>query len=627
MARTGYTVGSMKGRRLAGGEVSLIRFGYLLGLDATPEPYKAKSVAWVADHVQISVGVSNTREVVFSITARKPEERAFVELEHVLVSYRGKEIPEQLMRLIKARATRRLGPARMDQIAEFLSSDPQLGEAGLATPLDVKGRPNNQLDTWGAVGAWADFFAGGEMARGQLDSIDPTKLFSFIQHCDNECLLVNPCGPAPLVSLVDFPWGNRVRTIGDKPVPRTGGNERPDGQPQVGEMMTTDLNEQDVIRGNPKKIRDILEAATSRPNPDNKIIFFSNTCVPTVTGEDVESVVREFQKTSEVPLLYLTVTPKAMTDVFRDLLVNRRKRSEQEAPPPPPRTVNLIGYASDKPGIEVDALLTHFGVQINTHLLPDLDVEGLEKLAHAGLSVFRPNQVWQNYYEQLQDGTRTPYITPTSPFGWGLTRKWIGDILGALGDTVDEAQWQAYAAPFAPEWERVKARAAGHRLGMIIRAEEIFYLSDPGQAWGIPLIETLQEAGFGLDIMLYVDDLANAKTLSDTITKLFTPGSPHEVHAFHTLEAMNGRLMQTKCEAVLTHHFFDWRLSATGKNRFALQHFEMGIPGAIRTVDRLVDICETTFYRKYQRFLQRTREGLRVPPTMPSAPPARTPAP
>jgi len=615
-----FSVSSMQGRRLAGGAVSVVRFGYLLGLDATPEPFKVKSVAWAADHVQMAVGVSKTREVVFSISARKPDERAFVELDHVVVSYRGKEIPEQLMRLIKARATRRLGPARIDQIAEYLSSDPELGDAGLPTPLDIQSHPANQLDTWGAEGAWADFFAGGEMARGQLDSIDPTKLFSFIQHCDNECLLVNPCGPAPLVSLVDFPWGNRVRTIGEPPLPRGGGQERPDGQPQVGEMMTTELNEQDVIRGNPTKIRDILEAATTRPNPDNKIIFFSNTCVPTVTGEDVESVVREFQKKSEVPLLYLTVTPKAMTDVFRDLLVNRRKRAEDAAPPAPARTLNLIGYASDKPGLEVDALLDHFGLRINTHLLPDLDVEGLERLAHGALSVYRPNAVWANYYEQLQEGSRTPHITPTSPFGWGLTRKWLGDILGAWGDAVDEAQWQAYSAPFAADWQRVKARAQGHRLGMIIRGEEIFYLTDPGQAWGIPLVEMLQEAGFGLDIMLYVDDLANARSLSESITKLFAPGSSHEVHAFHTLEAMNGRLTQTKCEAVLTHHFFDWRLSATGKNRFALQHFEMGIPGAIRTIDRLVDICETTFYRKYQRYLQRTREGLRTPPTRLTAP-------
>ncbi|MEI8259367.1 MAG: ATP-binding cassette domain-containing protein, partial [Deltaproteobacteria bacterium] len=94
-------------------------------------------------------------------------------------------------------------------------------------------------------------------------------------------------------------------------------------------MMTTDLVEKDVVAGNQAKLRQVLDVAVSRPNPDKKIIFFSNTCVPTVTGEDVESVVREFQRKSETPLLYLTVTPKAMNDVFVDMFVTRRKRAEE----------------------------------------------------------------------------------------------------------------------------------------------------------------------------------------------------------------------------------------------------------------------------------------------------------
>jgi len=53
-------------------------------------------------------------------------------------------------------------------------------------------------------------------------------------------------------------------------------------------------------------------------------------------------------------------------------------------------------------------------------------------------------------------------------------------------------------------------------------------------------------------------------------------------------------------------------LSSTGKSRFTLQHFEVGLPGAIRTVERLVRICETPFYRRYRRHLGRSRTGLRT---------------
>jgi hypothetical protein len=63
---------------------------------------------------------------------------------------------------------------------------------------------------------------------------------------------------------------------------------------------------------------------------------------------------------------------------------------------------------------------------------------------------------------------------------------------------------------------------------------------------------------------------------------------------------------------VLSNHCYDWRITEAGKGRFALQHFEIGVPGALRTIDRLVEICATPFYHKYHKYLARTFEGLRA---------------
>ena len=59
--------------------------------------------------------------------------------------------------------------------------------------VDDLERPASLLDTWGADGAYADFFAGGEVARAQLDTIDPTRFLVMVQHGDAE----DRSGPEP----------------------------------------------------------------------------------------------------------------------------------------------------------------------------------------------------------------------------------------------------------------------------------------------------------------------------------------------------------------------------------------------------------------------------------------------
>lgn len=600
---------SIGGRRLAVGQKGLAGLAWLLGLDQAPPHAWPTAAAWIEDHVDISVPAGGGREVVFTLGRAAPGERAFVVSGDLALSYRAKTLPPALGAHIRAAAERRLAGRTLDSIAEMLTADPELGSAELPTPSTATPHPAHQLDTWGADDAWADFFARGEIARSQLDSVDPSKLFRFIQHCDNECLLVNPWGITPPVPLVEYPWIDRARSVGHPPRPRGGGD---DAEAELGEMMTTELDEKDVILGNPGKVRSILERATSRPDPAKRIIFFSNTCVPTVTGEDVESVVREFQKRSEVPLLYLTVTPRAMNDVFRELLVGRRRRAEAAAGPPDPRAVNLIGFPDDHATAELTSLLERFGVRVNTRFLPELDVARLQALPRAALSVFRPNQVWAHYYEQLREESCTPHVAPTVPFGREGTRRWLGAVLSALGVAWDEAAFAEATAAAGAAWDAARARAAGRRLGLIVRGEELQFLTDPAHTWGVPLLELARDAGFGLDLMLHVRDAKSGRAQADDIGRAFEPGPGWTIHLFHTYEALQALLERTACEAVLTHYFFDWRLSHAGKNRFSLQHFEMGVAGGARTVARLAAACELPFYRRYRRFLRRTREGLRT---------------
>jgi hypothetical protein len=254
----------------------------------------------------------------------------------------------------------------------------------------------------------------------------------------------------------------------------------------------------------------------------------------------------------------------------------------------------------------------------------------INELPGAALNVYRPNSVWQHYYEQLRVDSRTPFVAPDAPFGRSALRHWLEVVLAGLKLPFDERIWREYTAGQDEAWQRVTAKAAQHRLGFVVRGEENHYLTDPAQTWGIPLIAMLEEAGFGLDVMISVGDLKSGRravSQVEAVFKKYEPGKTRyedttedantepdqiTIKGFQNFDALRKLLVRSPCEAVLSHHFFDWRLTEAGKNRFSLQLFEMGLPGAIRTIERLVGVCEIPFFRKYYKFFRRTQEGLRL---------------
>jgi len=604
----------LSGKRLAGGPASRAELARLLGVDHLPPPVAVRSVGWVEHHVEVELAAAEGVTVVFAFERAAEGANGLFQTPHLNAYFRGGELPVEVIEAILERAPVRLGPLTIEDLGAILAADPQLGGAGLALPPDVnaQARPANQLDSWAAPDAYADFFAGGEIARGQLDSIDPTRLFQFIQHSDSECHQVNPHGVIPILALVDYPWDDRIRRLGAPVEPHATDDDGSRYGDDSDSMVTTDLDEQDVVLGNPQKLRDVLEYVTEHAVGSDRILFCSNTCVPTVIGEDVESVVREFQRKSPVPLLYLTVTPKSMTSVFDSLLVEKRLAAEARSTTPDPRAVNLVGFADDRATREVVLLLEAMGVRVNTQLLPALDVTRVEALPDAALNVFLPNQLWQHLYDQVRFKSRVPGIAPQAPYGIEGTRRWLKAVVDALRlDTDVGAAWSHLLAPHDADLAAVRAHAEGQRLGLVVRGEETFYLTDPSRTWGIPLVDVLEEAGFGLDVFLLVHDRAGARKAAASIHERFANPTRHRITGFNNDDLLRQKLAASECAAVFSHHVFDWRLTQAGKGRFTLAWFEMGLDGLQRTLARLEGLAATPYYRRYARFLQRTPEGLR----------------
>jgi len=581
----------------------------LLGLEGSGLPYRVRAVAWKDQGLLASVTLSDELELLFSFDRRTEETEGIIKTDRVVVSYSGGDVPGDLGEVLENVGAARVADYDMERLAGLVLADPEAGKPGLPIPSrdERDNRPSSLLDTWGESDAYADFFAGGEIARSQLDSLDPTNLFVFVQHSDQECNHVNPHSVAPIMWLVNYPWEERTRW--DRAA-------RPEGFTDftvVDRMLSSDLTESDVIMGNPDKVRQVLEKGVEVSKRLDKTLFFSNTCVPVVTGEDVESEVKRTRAGCEdCPILYLTVTPRAMVNVFHDVLVAKRLEAEARTEPRGGNVINLVGYPRNRAHDELEAMLAAVGVERNVSLLPDLNFDLVEELPKAALNVFLSNSTWRHLYDQLTFESRIPFISPLPPYGMAGSRAWLTAILDELkleGDA--DAAVEALAAPRRARWDALVKEAKQYRVALVVRASETYYLTKPTFSWGVPIVDALEEMGFSLDVLLKLDSREEAAKAAREVHGTFAHPDRHTIKGFNTMEMLFSRLEEAPSHALLTYHFFDWRATQAGMNTFSLQQFEPGVAGAVRTLERLVGICRTPYYRRYARHLQRTPEGLR----------------
>ncbi len=591
----------IRGGSAAAGSRTRLMLREMLGLSVPGTRWAVKSAVWTEACVKAEVAVRGKKPILFKIEPARDGSRGIVKTDRLVVSYIGKNLPQALGRLISERGSARLAGHDMASLGHLFIEDPEYGKGGLPVPDAgaMSNRPDSLLDSWGESSAWADFFAVDELARGNLDSLD--NLFVFLQHGDIECEHLFPHGPAPVLSLVRYPWEHEVRT-GRHPRPRSQGG---------GMMITSELNEDDVIMGNPEKLKQALRLGAKEAERRKSTLFVSNTCVPVVTGEDVESEFRRCTAECTKTPLYLTIGPGSMINVFQDLLVDRRKRAEAETETAAPNIINLLGF-SDTPDLtEIRSLLEEAGVEVNAVLIPEVSEELVDQLPRAALNVIRPASAWEHLYQHVTADSRLPNARPTAPVGIAGTKRWLREVLEALGLSGADKVFEERLEPLRERWDRLKNDASKHRLGLVVRAREVHNITEPATTWGIPLVETLEEMGFGLDILLMFEQPEDVQVAKKVHEALSIP-ERHSIKGFDTFERMQSQLESMEADAVFTHHTYDWRVTQAGKNMFSLQHFELGPEGALRTADRLLNICRTTFFKRFAPYLRRTREGERT---------------
>ncbi|MFO0759633.1 MAG: nitrogenase component 1 [Byssovorax sp.] len=424
--------------------------------------------------------------------------------------------------------------------------------------------------SYGSPSAWRNFFEGQELYRGACAGIEGRVL--TVHHTEIEC-------HASTVPTRDgtMSFFNYVRS------------EQSRGA--AGAYLMTDLDDRDVIKGGGSKLDRILDEVAKSDVPMDMILVQSS-CVPIVTGDDVEASIDKLRRKVRVPVLNLDNSSDPSAELVRLAMAEPGFFATEKRP----GSINVVGLPSIPGHDDLFRALDECGISLNCRLLPSVDLGTFRRYLAADLQVHYGWE-WQSpACRALISEIPLPAIEPPPPFGLAGSHAWLAAVAAALGQSERfDAVWAARCAPIAARWEALSAEARGYRLGFVVDDRSLDKLADPERLMGIPVVTVIEEMGFGVDLFVYRPEggaVRGARGFSGA-----------EVIPFSSRAELEAAMRASPAVAFYSELHFDRRLSRTGKNLFSLADFEMGPRGALRTLTRLLARCRLPFFRSYGAYL------------------------
>lgn len=460
---------------------------------------------------------------------------------------------------------------------------------------DPKDMLKSLVQVYGSSESWYNFFADKEQQRNFCFNFAGSVL--RIGHEDLECHYATPPVGDGSVSFFNYPRVHERHNPAEQDPGKA--SERP-AENTAGPELLSDLQDLDIIKGGAKKLDRLLDGIAERENKPDMVIVRA-TCVPIVIGDDMEGSVERFKGKSDVPIVFLDNIANQFATPFRETFAKLRDDPGFQNPEKRPGSVNLVGF----PRVAEMAPLLSFledelGIAINCRVVPEVDLKAMKRFKAADLSVMFDTELYARTYQDVFEGIDLRSIRPPAPYGVAGTRRWLGEIAAAVGrESGFEAAWDGRYSRVAERWESLKREAGGYRLGYVVDGERIRMLTDPRKATGIPMVAMLKEMGFAVDFLVFVGD----KPRPEAHKALESASERHRVTTFRTPAELESLLKASDAQAFYSEVFFDRRLTRCGKSQFSVQMFQMGLEGAVATLDRLLSVCRMPFYRKYGTFL------------------------
>ncbi len=261
-------------------------------------------------------------------------------------------------------------------------------------------------------------------------------------------------------------------------------------------LISTNLNEQDVIFGGAEALRTAIKTVFSKFSP--RLIAIITACVVGVIGDDVRAVVEEMQQ--KVPAKILIIESDGfLTGGFYTGIDNAYYALLEELVEPPKQRydnqVNILGEKNlstevDINFCEVQRLIHQFGMQVHTRFVRDVTIEQIKRLTEARVNLIRDVEIglWPARYLQARFGME--FIDKPFPIGRFATIEWLR-AFGAIIDKNDETEKiiECENLIFAQNLKQIGEPVAG-KTAIVSGTGDFRWLVDLASGLGLKIIQT-----------------------------------------------------------------------------------------------------------------------------------------
>ena len=455
---------------------------------------------------------------------------------------------------------------------------------------DRQPTPGIHCEDWSHPDHWREFcfFPAIEWCPGEtmLGSVMFAGSACSIRYGDLECQE----GFFYLHSVPQTPW---AFTKGP-------GGAAPEGGPP--EYLAL-IDDRDVIHGTGvRKVEELLAQVEKDQSPRSLQLY--NCCIPMMTGDDVRGPLARFQQRTGRKVVYTDMSAENCHQESLSQHILRELSAPRPAPARPPAgRYNLAGFRRTRGCAELAALLADAGAELNAAILPEVSPAGLAGYGEAAVQALMPNAYYQEIYEVLA-AQKLRTLQGCAPYGWEGTARWLRELGACLGGGVPARLKTVLAAAqktLEPEWELLRRRAGGYRAGFVAGPGDAARLADPARSGGVGAPALLAEMGFGIDLLLFREKGGPADPAAAALLAGLPGAARHRLAAFASPAELRKRLRSAGLSLVYSNVLHDRRLTREGLAGFSLRDLEMGAAGALRTLRRLVERCETPFFRENAR--------------------------
>lgn len=248
----------------------------------------------------------------------------------------------------------------------------------------------------------------------------------------NGCIPIMHSGPGCAVGqTVGYAWGSGYQGVG-----YIGGNAIP----------CSNLAEKDVVFGGEARLREQIRSTLDLIDGDFYVVV--NSCIPSMTGDDIRQVVKEFEH-GDAPVYYVDVAGFSGSSYlgFDRAMKSLVEQAVTKKPRKKPGLVNILGIPPHQDLFwrgnlrEIKRILARLGLEANVVFKEENGLQSVRRLAEAALTIVISPWAYQETADLLKNRFGIPYVRfPYLPVGPARTTELLKVISGHVPVPKDQLQ-------------------------------------------------------------------------------------------------------------------------------------------------------------------------------------------